>query len=915
MKTLLVKTHRSAKKLISALMHVVIITCIFTALTCAYIASLIIAKPRELSFLDNLIERSLQSNYAQANVNIENAVISWDKKNFSFNINLYNVDISIPNKLKSFTPHVIIDISRRNLFFTKFIIDKAILTGSEITIIASAKTKSSSKEAITLSPHKMPIFFYNLELYNAKINIANNKFYIRDLTIEKQHAAGLKYISTKTTILHDPLDIEISFKCSIKKSYLSECLGSISNIDNHLIAAFTNNIYLAKSEFNLNSNFRLNWDKQYIANFKISGNAGKIHTGKKSPIMWDKFKSDFSIDFGNNNIAINDLYLSYMDNSINLTGLYDLNSQIASLSLKSDNLSKDYIMTFWPKPFIPKLNNWLTKQTNNLNITHTLLNLEIKVPTKKISTLKLNFDFQEADVSFSKKLGPLTASRGHLALEDNVLTIDVNKGELEDISIDHLTATIDDVLIKKPHNIKIKLNTKTDITNISKYLFKQDLSNFNLKGLSTNYIALDIPIKAGTTLKDIAFDAEININQFGFNYLMKNSKLQISLIKNNHDNNIISGFIDCLKCNGDIPIIEYDKDIIKSEDFTFTIDATPGQTKISNIKNKDLTHLKINADLTFNEHKKLSSLKIFDSYIEESDITYTYEESDPNGQVTILSNNSHIDLDKLAQIFITESDGANNKYKINAKNIYLNNKLLGNDLDITSYTNKLSDIIHYLKFTLPGDEEHIVAKQKITSDNLSTTDIDITNLGLLLTNMGISSKVLNGKVTINTITKNNDTVGKVFVNNIAVTTNKFFQKIQEITSFGATKSEYMIFSQGSGDFAIKNSSVIIDHFSCYGANIGITTSGYINFKEDNYALDGVIIPAATLNTLLGIRHVPIIGNLITGGKDEGLISASYKANGVLGEDPQIKVNPFSTITPGFLRKIFRLKGSRANSNL
>ena len=66
-------------------------------------------------------------------------------------------------------------------------------------------------------------------------------------------------------------------------------------------------------------------------------------------------------------------------------------------------------------------------------------------------------------------------------------------------------------------------------------------------------------------------------------------------------------------------------------------------------------------------------------------------------------------------------------------------------------------------------------------------------------------------------------------------------------------------------------------------------------------LSGTVVPSYTVNQVLG--NIPILGGLLTGGKDEGLFAANYKMNGSL-EDPKVDVNPLSILAPGILRRLF-----------
>jgi hypothetical protein len=73
------------------------------------------------------------------------------------------------------------------------------------------------------------------------------------------------------------------------------------------------------------------------------------------------------------------------------------------------------------------------------------------------------------------------------------------------------------------------------------------------------------------------------------------------------------------------------------------------------------------------------------------------------------------------------------------------------------------------------------------------------------------------------------------------------------------------------------------------------------FGAGKLNLKGSIIPSYTLNSLPG--KVPLLGELLVGGKDEGVFGAKFSVRGAM-DTPDIMVNPLSILTPGFLRNIF-----------
>lgn len=85
-----------------------------------------------------------------------------------------------------------------------------------------------------------------------------------------------------------------------------------------------------------------------------------------------------------------------------------------------------------------------------------------------------------------------------------------------------------------------------------------------------------------------------------------------------------------------------------------------------------------------------------------------------------------------------------------------------------------------------------------------------------------------------------------------------------------------------------------------GSELGLTFEGEANLAQKTSDITGTIVPVSTLNKIVG--GLPLIGNIISGGKNSALFAATYAIKGNLN-DPKIIINPLSVLTPGILRKI------------
>jgi hypothetical protein len=86
-----------------------------------------------------------------------------------------------------------------------------------------------------------------------------------------------------------------------------------------------------------------------------------------------------------------------------------------------------------------------------------------------------------------------------------------------------------------------------------------------------------------------------------------------------------------------------------------------------------------------------------------------------------------------------------------------------------------------------------------------------------------------------------------------------------------------------------------------GQSIGLTTQGVIDLGNDTARLNGIVVPAFALNNLLS--NVPLLGPLLTGGKDGGMFAVSYQLYGPF-DDLKTDVNMMSAMAPGALRDVF-----------
>ncbi len=135
----------------------------------------------------------------------------------------------------------------------------------------------------------------------------------------------------------------------------------------------------------------------------------------------------------------------------------------------------------------------------------------------------------------------------------------------------------------------------------------------------------------------------------------------------------------------------------------------------------------------------------------------------------------------------------------------------------------------------------------------------------------------------------------------AVSVGTVVGALDRATSGGAT------FSRIKAPFRVADGLLVIDDAVATGPSFGVKLCGGVALASGGLDLTGSLSPAYAINGLVG--EVPILGDLLTGGRGEGILGVAFTVKGDT-RAPKVSVNPFSALTPGFLRKIFSCGAGR-----
>jgi len=192
-------------------------------------------------------------------------------------------------------------------------------------------------------------------------------------------------------------------------------------------------------------------------------------------------------------------------------------------------------------------------------------------------------------------------------------------------------------------------------------------------------------------------------------------------------------------------------------------------------------------------------------------------------------------------------------------------------------------------------------------DGTRTFKIASDNFGKAMKGLGFTDTIKRGKITVvgQSTTDNPDIIkGTAKISNFTVEKLPLLAVLLNATSpfgFSGILTDSADFNRFEGEFLWQNGKISVTRAHAAGTSIGINIDGKVDMDSNTANLQGTLVPFSTVNNVL--NSIPLIGDLLTGGKDQGVLAVSYEINGPLNA-PKVSVNPVSLLTPGFIRNLF-----------
>jgi len=421
------------------------------------------------------------------------------------------------------------------------------------------------------------------------------------------------------------------------------------------------------------------------------------------------------------------------------------------------------------------------------------------------------------------------------------------------ISKYNVSGKIDENVIEKLVNLKVTPYIKGPIELNASYLIFQGNKETIKTSNKLKETELNIPALGITKYKGTVATADIDFN-------FSNKKLkEIKIINYKQGNNEINGSV------------KLSKEFKPYKSLELNLMKDDKKISIKVLRNKDLNNLDLKGD--YFDFSKILKETFFEEKKEDSFLI----------QLQPLKINLQAN-----EILVAEE-----------KSIY--------DVDaILKYENKLFKDVE-LNAKLNNEKKfNLTIKPKENSRELIITSDDA---GLFLKTFNINKSGKEGEFILH---GNYDDTEESHPLNASVTIRGMrlekaptLAKILNLASIGivsALSGEGILINKLKSEFVLNEGVLDLNKYEAYGPDIGFSNQGKIYLRKDEIDLEGAIIPMVTLNKIIG--SIPVLGKILTNER-KGIWSFAYTVTGNLDE-PEVKVNPIKTITPGFIQKFFSI---------
>ncbi|MDC3091348.1 DUF3971 domain-containing protein [Rickettsiales bacterium] len=404
------------------------------------------------------------------------------------------------------------------------------------------------------------------------------------------------------------------------------------------------------------------------------------------------------------------------------------------------------------------------------------------------------------------------------------------------------------------------------------------------------------------SIEDIHVDLELEpsfLNNF-FKKLITNDIgiIPISLnIENNNSNGEtnISGNGNLDKFYGDIDMLglshNYDKGVFK-----FMMNLNGG---ISNSSKFTLHSNSAEIELDYFEKNKIKELIIKKIKSPNQDFSGSIVSKNDISKIDIVGNklNLYHFLENYNQI--NQGSSSDFHFSINVDNFYLlETPIFSPVLEGKFEKNKFEKLL--FKFTNNNYIHEIIIDYK---DGKKIFNLESNDASFFLDVFNLNPNLKKGYFSILGTEENGSFNGNVVLNDFVAYDTPFLAKILTFFSIDGLEQKIkgggIFFNSLSSRYKSYDNKILLENGLIRGSDLGLTFNGDLDVITKDFYVEGTLIPAYTLNTLL--TKLPIVGDIITSGSpEEGVLAATFNIEHK-NNKTDIDFNPISVLVPSIIR--------------
>ena len=218
-----------------------------------------------------------------------------------------------------------------------------------------------------------------------------------------------------------------------------------------------------------------------------------------------------------------------------------------------------------------------------------------------------------------------------------------------------------------------------------------------------------------------------------------------------------------------------------------------------------------------------------------------------------------------------------------------------------------------------GEGKQFEVRLKPGSTGNRDLSFQAEDAGLMLSTLGIYDNLVGGTLDItgkfDDADPDHPLTGRLLISDYRIIGAPALAHLVSILSltgiYESLQGDGLAFNDFDVPFVLNQGVIDIKDAKATGLSLGYTAKGRIYTHAEIVDIEGTVVPAYALNSVLG--NIPILGTLLTGTEEGGgIFAANYAMRGTI-ENPKVVVNPLSALAPGIFRNLFGLLADGPNT--